>query len=368
MRTARLDEPTYDTTRLTVASVPSGHVYVRHLAPDAGGGAHRLVDPAPGDPDRPAGATWWPPVMLDPEWARKGRMDLFHLHFGFDACTPEGLGQLTDTLHERGTPFVFTVHDLRNPHHHDRRLHDEQLDVLVPAADALITLTPGAAQAIEERWGRTAQVLPHPYVVDLPTMSLAMAVRSRRIQRPFRVGLHLKSLRANMDPMRILPTLVDTVAGLGDAVLQVNCHRDILDPDGARRDVELAAYLRAEESRGHLELVAHDYFSDQDLWSYLASLDVSVLPYTFGTHSGWLEACRDLQTTVVAPTCGFYAQQGSSLTYTNDEDTFDADSLRDAIVLAHGERPHLGATIGERTTQRHELARAHEDLYRRLTA
>ena len=168
------------------------------------------------------------------------------------------------------------MHDLRNPHHHDRRLHDEQLDVLVPAADALITLTPGAAQAIEERWGRTAQVLPHPYVVDLPTVSLAMTVRSRRIQRPFRVGLHLKCLRATMDPLRILPTLVDTVAGLGDAVLQVNCHRDILDPDGARRDVELAAYLRAEESRGHLDLVAHDHFSDQDPWSYLASLDVSV--------------------------------------------------------------------------------------------
>ena len=369
MTTAPLREHADDTSRLIVASVPSGHVYVRHLAPaDGGGGVHRLVDPQPGQPDRPAGARWWPPVLLDPAWARQGRMDLFHLHFGFDAADPETLRELTGVLRERGTPFVFTVHDLRNPHHHDRRLHDEQLDVLVPAADALVTLTPGAASAIEARWGRTAQVLPHPHVVDLPTMSLAMAVRSRWVQRPFRVGLHLKSLRANMDPMRILPTLVETVAELGDAVLQVNCHRDVMDPDGARRDIELATYLRGEEARGHLEVVVHDYYSDQDLWSYLASLDVSVLPYTFGTHSGWLEACRDLQTTVVAPTCGYYAEQGPSLSYTNDEDTFDAKSLRDAIVLAHDERPHLGATIDERITQRHELARSHEDLYRRLTA
>ena len=368
MTTAPLRDHAYDTSRLTVASVPSGHVYVRHLAPTDGSGVHRLVDPQPGQPDRPAGATWWPPVLLDPSWARQGRMDLFHLHFGFDAASPETLRELTGVLRERGTPFVFTVHDLRNPHHRDRRLHDEQLDVLVPAADALITLTPGAARAIEARWGRTAQVLPHPHVVDLPTMSLTMAVRSRWVQRPFRVGLHLKSLRANMDPMRILPTLVETVAELGDAVLQVNCHRDVLDPDGARRDVELAAYLRAEEARGHLEVVVHDYYSDQELWSYLASLDVSVLPYTFGTHSGWLEACRDLQTTVLAPTCGYYAEQGPSLSYTNDEDAFDAQSLRDAIVLAHDERPHLGATLEERATQRHELARAHEDLYRRLTA
>ncbi len=88
----------------------------------------------------------------------------------------------------------------------------------------------------------------------------------------------------------------------------------------------------------------HDYFSDEDLWSYLASLDLSVLPYTFGTHSGWLEACRDLQTTVLAPSCGYYADQGPILSYTNDGDDFDADSLRDAVVQARTERPRLGAT------------------------
>ncbi len=180
-------------------------------------------------------------------------------------------------------------------------------------------------------------------MVDLPTMSRALEVRPRWRHRPFRVGLHLKSLRANMDPMRILPTLVETVAGLDDTVLQVNCHRDVLDADGARRDAALADWLRREAAAGRLELAVHDYFSDDDLWSYLASLDLSVLPYTFGTHSGWLEACRDLQTTVLAPSCGYYADQGPILSYTNDGDDFDADSLRDAVVHARTERPRLGA-------------------------
>ncbi len=351
---------------LTVASVPSGHVYVRHLAPLDGGGAVRLPDPAPGDPDRPAGATWWPPVMLGPEWARHGALDAFHLHFGFDACSPDQLQDLTGVLRERGKPFVFTVHDLRNPHHEDRRLHDEQLDVLVMAADALITLTPGAALEIEQRWGRQASVIPHPHVVDLPTITRALHVRPMGRQHPFRVGLHLKSLRANMDPMRILPTLVDSVADLEHAVLQVNCHRDILDADGARHDAELAGWLHRQASRGRLELQVHDYFSDEDLWTYLASLDLSVLPYSFGTHSGWLEACRDLQTTVLAPSCGFYAEQGPVLTYINDEDTFDAGSLRDAVVHAHRERPRLGASLHERLAQRREIAHAHEELYRTL--
>lgn len=355
------------TSTLTVASVPSGHVYVRHLAPRDGRGAIRLPDPSPSCPDRPAGATWWPPVMLDPEWARNADFDVFHLHFGFDAVSPDRLDQLTRVLRERGKPFVFTVHDLRNPHHHDRALHDEQLDVLVPAADALVTLTRGAAREIEDRWGRAPSVVPHPHVVELPTISRALEVRPMWVHRPFRVGLHLKSLRANMDPMRILPTLVETVAGLDDAVLQVNCHRDILDSDGARRDEELSDWLRREASARRLELAVHDYFSDQDLWCYLASLDLSVLPYTFGTHSGWLEACRDLQTTVLAPSCGYYTDQGPILSYTNDGDDFDAGSLRDAVVRAHTERPRFGATVDERTEQRRAVAQAHEDLYREVS-
>ncbi len=352
---------------LTIASVPSGHVYVRHLSPLDGRGSVRLPDPAPGRPDRPAGATWWPPVMLDPDWARQADFDVFHLHFGFDACPPEQLDTLTRVVRGRGKPFVFTLHDLRNPHHTDRGLHDDQLDVLVPAADALVTLTPGAAAEIERRWGRTATVVPHPHVVDLPTISRALTVRPLLRNRPFRVGLHLKSLRANMDPMRLLPTLVETVAQLDDAVLQANCHRDILDADGARRDAELSDWLRAEAEARRLELHVHDYYSDEDLWSYLASLDLSVLPYTFGTHSGWLEACRDLQTTVLAPSCGYYADQGPVLTYANDGDDFDADSLRDAVVRAHTERPRWGATLDERTEQRRAVARVHEELYQELS-
>jgi hypothetical protein len=367
MSIAHSREQAAATRPLTVASVPSGHVYVRHLAPVDGSGAVRLPDPDPAQPDRAAGATWWPPVMLDPEWARRADLDVFHLHFGFDACPPERLQELTRVLRERGKPFVFTVHDLRNPHHDDRRLHDAQLDVLVPAADAVVTLTPGAAREIHRRWGRTAEVIPHPHVVDLPTMTRALDVRPRWRHRPFRVGLHLKSLRANMDPMRILPTLVETVAELDDAVLQVNCHRDILDAGGARHDQELSDRLHAEAAAGRIELAVHDYFSDDDLWVYLSSLDLSVLPYTFGTHSGWLEACRDLQTTVLAPSCGFYAEQGPCLSYVNDEDDFDAGSLRDAVVQAHAERPRLGATLDERTAQRRAVASAHEELYRTVS-
>lgn len=349
-----------------VASVPSGHVYVRHLAPEDGPAPYRLPDPDPSRPDRPAGATWWPPVMLDPEWAAGADFDLFHLHFGFDACEPARLRELVEVLRARRAPFVYTVHDLRNPHHVDRAAHDAHLDVLVPAADALITLTRGAADEIARRWGREALVVPHPHVVDLPTMARLQRERAARPGTPFRVGVHVKSLRASMDPLAILPTLVETVGALPDAVLQVNAHRDVLDDDGARRDDALARYLHEEAARGRLELRVHDYLSDDDLWAYLASLDVSVLPYRFGTHSGWLEACRDLGTTVVAPTCGHFADQGPVLSYGHDEQGADTASLAAAIREAWSSRPQYGASVAERRAQRAEVAAAHDALYRTL--
>ena len=366
MTTTDLRAPLPRHPTITVASVPRGHVYVRHLDPEHGPAVHRLADPDPEGSSAPAGAVWWPPVMLRPEWVARADFDVFHLHFGFDACSPEQLAELVAVLRDRDKPFVFTVHDLRNPHHEDRTLHDAQLDVLVPAADELITLTPGAAGEIARRWGRTASVLPHPHVVDPATMGVAQDARARRRAGSFRVGLHVKSLRASMDPLRILPTLVDTVRDLPGAVLQVNAHRDVLDDDGPRRDERLAAYLRDAAARGDVELHVHDYLSDRELWNYLGSLDVSVLPYRFGTHSGWLEACRDLGTTVVAPSCGYFAEQGPVLGYTHDESSYDAASLEQSLRFAHAHRPQLGASIDQRRAQRHAVAEAHAALYRSI--
>ena len=122
--------------------------------------------------------------MLDAAWVEDHDFDVFHLHFGFDARSPADLDELVAALRRRGKPLVFTVHDLRNPHHLDREAHDRHLDVLVPAADALITLTQGAAAEIRARWGREAVVVPHPHVVPLDVMRRAAAMRGVRGRGP----------------------------------------------------------------------------------------------------------------------------------------------------------------------------------------
>ena len=380
-----------DTIR--VASVPASHVYVRHLQPVQATPelprVDRMADPDPASPGRSTVSQWWPPAMLDAEWVRANEFDVFHLQFGFDARTPAQLQDLVDALRETGRPLVYTVHDLRNPHHQLRDEHDAQLDVLIPAADALITLTPGAADEIRRRWGREAIVLPHPHVVEVDRIRVAAArsgagsrsgcasgsdagsasgsdAGSACGAREFRVGVHVKSLRASMNPLAVLQVLADAVHALPGAVLQVNGHRDVLVPGGARYDPELGAFLRDAEARGRLEVRIHDFLPDDELWDYLESLDVSVLPYRFGTHSGWLEACRDLGTAVIAPDCGYYREQGPVFRYGNDETGLDAASLVAAVREAYDSRPAEPVSADERMVQRQAVAEAHARLYRDL--
>ena len=345
-----------------IASIPSDHVYIRHLEPL--GGARevtRLDDPRTAG--RHEAAPWWPPVMLQPDWVRENAdtFDVMHVHFGFDGQSPESLQDLVDTLRERDRPLVVTVHDLRNPHHDEPELHDAQLGVLVGAADAVVTLTPGAAAEVMRRFGREATVLPHPHVVDEPTLS-----RPRVPHEGFVIGIHVKSLRAGMAPGPVIEEAVAALPSMPGASLRVDAHTDVMTPSDDHYAPALASRLRELAADGLIDLRVHDFFTDDELWDYLGSLDVSVLPYRFGTHSGWLEACHDLGTTVVAPDCGFYAEQRPCLVYGTPGSTTSAPgtaTVGQALRRAHRERPHWRADPRARRAERAALSRAHEALY-----
>jgi hypothetical protein len=350
---------------LRIASVPASHVYVRHLSEPGGiDSVVRLADPVPAD-GRTVPGGWWPPLMLEPGWvsANHDRFDVFHVHFGFDAIGPDVLTGVVQELKVHDKPLVYTVHDLRNPHHRESQAHTGQQDVLVAAADELITLTSGAAQAIWGQWGRRCRVLPHPHVLDSDRIG-----GIRGASDSFVVGVHAKSLRANMDPLPIVAALVDIISELPHAVLQVDVHDEIFDPLNHWFAPQTGAALLDYDRHAHVRVRVHPYFSDSELWDYLASLTVSVLPYRFGTHSGWLEACFDLGTAVIVPSCGFYDQQRPCGVFEFGEDYFDAESLRRAVDDAYC-RWATGtstprATWAARRSERVEIAAAHCHLYR----
>ncbi|MCS7477649.1 glycosyltransferase family 1 protein [Umezawaea endophytica] len=334
--------------------MPAGHPYIRNIS-DVGAAPGFHVLPDPPVPGAPAGR-WWPHRSLELGWLRThhARFDLLHLHFGYEHLSTRDLRSVVETLHAYDKPLVLTVHDLRNPHQVDPRPHREALDLLIPSADAVITLTPGAAEHIASTWGRVATVIPHPNVVD-PERARRASTRGERDS--FVVGVHAKSVRANCDAVAVADQLARTTSTLPDARLVVHAH----DDEGGRR-------AAAELGRRGIAVTVGPPFSDPELYDYLEGLDVSVLPHRFGTHSGWLEACYDLGTAVLAPDCGFYHQQAPCLLYHRTETALDLDSLDAALRRAFSQRPRWRADPDRRRADRSAITSAHNALYHAVTS
>ncbi len=105
-------------------------------------------------------------------------------------------------------------------------------------------------------------------------------------------------------------------------------------------------------------------------WPQLQQLHVAVLPQRCGTHSRDLEICRDVGTRVVAPGCGWFADQWSDVvTYGNDEDGgLDPVSLTVAITVALTRPMPRPADRAWRAEQRAAVQRVHAEVYRQVAA
>lgn len=370
--TAAASRSTSRTVR--VAAVPAGHPYVARVT--AADGLEVLPDPTPpgAEPGR-----WWPPVVLDPAWVRAhaAEADLLHVHFGTESFAPEHLARTLAAAHEAGWPVVLTVHDLEHPQLTDQAGYRAQLDVLVPGADALVTLTPGAAAEIRARWGRDALVVPHPRLLgDLPPAAdaAAPAPGDERV-----VGLHLKDLRPNVDAPSATRALLAAVADLRASGLpvraEVRLHRHVRD-EAARAEVRA---LCAAADPAVVRLVEHDRLDDAALAAALAGIDACVLPYAHGTHSGWLELCWDLGVPVAAPAVGYYDQQHPDGSVATSGPVGDgaglAAALRDLLRSPAATRPGTparAALVRDRRDRRlaedRVAAERHAALYRSLFA
>jgi len=344
---------------IRVASVPATHVYVRHLHHPQ---ITRLEDPS-GDDLRT-------PSFFSPEWVRRNSelFDVLHVNFGFEFYSTAQLSELCEVLAHLGKGLVYTAHDLRNPNHRDRTKQDEALDLWMSAADEIVTLTDFAAAEIRSRWGRSAHVIPHPHVIELARMGALQRARVRHWDG-YRVGIHFKSMRPNMVGAPLLLAALEAAHADGFRLL-VHVHHDVLDPKSDHHDAGLTNLLldSVRTSESVMDLRVHRYFADDELWNFMLAVDAVLLPYVFGTHSGFLEACRDLGTTVIAPSCGAYADQGAQHVFlANERSGADAASLRAAMIGARraGSCPPL--TPSYRFGQQREIAQAYYEVFEGCT-
>lgn len=280
-------------------------------------------------------------VVWDVEQLRIDGIRIVHVHFGFEHLSPCELTRWVDALGQAGIALVYTVHDLDNPHLADQREFHRSAAILIGAAAAVLTLTPAAAHVIEQRHGRSATVVSHPHVVPLTRLEqLGQSDDSRRRG----VYVHAATVRPNFD-IDLVEALVDAAGPLGGLRVHV---RDSAPPCARQR-------LERLRVRGATVDVS-PRLPDDELWQRIAGSRLIVLPYRWGTHSGLLEAARDLGTPSLAPGFGGYVDQGAHC--------LDVARLDDCVLQATIVPTRV--TPAARRQQRHEAAALHRRLYHRL--
>lgn len=336
--------PPVRTDAVRVATVPARHEYLDAALPPT---VRRVR------PDRVRG--WEPdPLLTDDGLATlRDELDVVHVHFGYDHVDEAALAVWLAELHRAGVPLVVTVHDLRNPHHPTRGRHDRQLRLLLGHAARALTLTAAAADECAGRFGRRPEVVPHPTLLSTPLPPPGSAVDAREVLLP------LKALRGNVrEPLALVGAAAAGAAATGGRL------RVLVEPATLERP-ELAGL-------GDLAAVSLDVtprLPHDDLVARVGRAHAVVLPYRFGTHSGWVELARDTGTAVVAPDCGHYGAQWDAVhLYGNNEAAgLDAASLHDAVAAALAAPRPDPAGRRAREAERDLVRATHDQLYREVS-
>ena len=336
------DATPHDGRALRVATVPEAHPYLDAALPP---GVQRVASP----PFAGVVSPWLDPAYLA---AHAGEIDVLHLHWGYGALSMPQMDAWTAAVRRCGVPLVVTVHQLLPEDGVSPARHRAHLGSLLTTAEVVLTLTPGAADEIADRFGRTAIVVAHPSLAA-PTPGVGRETRL--------VGVHLGDLDVPEPLAVVRATLSGAVSGGGR--LRVDVDPDV---DLATDLPELAALADA----GDLELGRADCAQAVDCVRYLQELHVAVLPQRSRSHSGWVELCRDAGTRAVVPRGGHLDQQWSDVvTYGNDPRSgLDAGSLTSAVVAALTRPAPPRADQAWRTDQRAAVQRVHAQVYEQVAA
>ncbi|STC68670.1 Uncharacterised protein [Corynebacterium pilosum] len=324
--------------RYRVLSIPAGHVYTRAIKPD-----NVTFEP---DPD--INGAWWPHPALEAQWWDGGaEVDVSHIHFGFEHQNPTKIDRLIRAIHKSGVALVVTVHDIDNPHladPADQAEHHERIRLLVRGANAVITLTDHARTRIQELVGAPVDVtvIPHPLVVTREEKEAVNAV-------PTRPGVFLKSLRSNVVKD---PAFYVALAQVGTAIY--------IHDEPATQD-----FRDALAARG-VDVIAHAPMDDDTLYNAVGGCTAVVLPYLRGTHSGWLEMCRDLGVGVAVPDIGCYADQADSPDAIATYPAGDGAAAAQAVRTLADDAPH--PYVGDREEQLERIRAAHAAIYKEVVS
>ncbi len=324
---------------IRVATIPHTDPYADAVLPPDAVRVGPAVDPSP----------WLDFAHLE---AHADEIDLLHLHSGDAHVAAAAVQCWAETARRLGLPLVVTVHRVppagRAPRTAAEAGYQAHLEAVLATAEVVLTLTPGAADEIADRFGRTAIVVAHP--------SAAVPDPALGAERGL-VGLRLGPPAPGVPDAWALVRAVLSGAVSGGGRLRV-----LTDDE---RHVGRA--VRELADRGDIELVVH---TAAEGTAQLQQLHVAVLPEPPGTHSTDLEVCRDVGTLVVAPTSSWAAQQWAEVvSYGTDASGWlDPLSLTGAVAAALTRPMPRPADRGWRAEQRAAVQAVHGAVYRQVAA
>ncbi|WP_029433649.1 glycosyltransferase [Blastococcus sp. URHD0036] len=316
---------------IRVASVPHRDPYVDAVLPAGVVRVGREQGPSP----------WLDPAYLT---AHADEVDVVHVHRGYGHLPEDEIVCFTEAIRRTGVPLVTTVHQLRDPAQLVQSRHEAHLRALLATAEVVFTLTPGAADEIADRFGRTPIVVAHPSVAA-PDPEIG---GERGL-----VGLALRESPCVPDPA---------------VVVRAALHGALNGGGRLRVFVEPGYRLPHLGDLAESEALELDVLDEARWPAQLQELHAAVLPESCGTHSTELEICRDVGTRVIAPSCGWFADQWSDVvTYGNDEvHGFDPVSLNGAVAAALTRPAPRPADRVWREQQRTAVQDVHAQVYAQL--
>ena len=287
--------------RLRVATIPAAGPYVDAVLPSD------IVRVGPAGGPGP----WLDAAYLADHAAE---VDVLHLHTGSGRVTAAAVQCWSETVRRSGLPLVVTVHRVggTGASRHAAPSEVAHLEAVLGTAEVVLTLTSGAADAIAERFGRTAIVVAHP--------SVARSAPELGSERGL-VGLRLRSVPLPDQESMVRAALSGAVSGGGRLRVLAEAGTDV------------ARTVRERAAHGEFELVVH---RAEERAVQFQQLHVAVLPEPAGAHSRDLEICRDVGTRVVAPSTGWLRGQWSEVVCYGEDPRgrLDPVSLTGAVAVA----------------------------------
>lgn len=230
-----------------------------------------------------------------------GFFDVLHIQ----SMELTGIGPIERVLERcarEGKGVVATIHDLDPLFPEAGADLADKIGLACRFACAVVTLTARAAAQLAGRFGvdpARIQVIPHGPVLP-PGHPLWDADPVRN--DAFTVGM-FGGFRPNRS---FLTAAVNARHGLGARVKILSRGLNPVELGPGAEAFQVAALAAADP---RLTLALEPFPSDDAVAGFVQGLDLLVLPYLFGTHSGQLELAMDLRVPVAAPDLGCFREQ-----------------------------------------------------------